>query len=129
MENWHGICTLDDIPVLGARVVRHAGGAICIFRNADDEVFALDDRCPHKNGPLSQGIVHGRSVTCPLHGWTIDLASGSAQAPDRGCVRTHAVKVEGGMVRIALAPACADESREAVLPAAEGRGSATGAQA
>jgi nitrite reductase (NADH) small subunit len=86
--DWIRICTVDDIPVLGSRVVstkRH--GDIAIFRTSDDAVFALHDQCPHKGGPLSQGIVHGRSVTCPLHAWKIGLDTGEAAAPDVGCVR------------------------------------------
>ena len=102
MSQWKRICALDEIPILGARVLPDPGGDICLFRNADDEVFALHDRCPHKGGPLSQGIVHGRSVTCPLHGWRIELASGEAVAPDSGCVRSHPVRVENGEVLLAL---------------------------
>ncbi len=102
MAEWLRICTLDEIPVLGARVVRGADGEIALFRTAEDEVFALRDRCPHRGGPLSQGIVHGRSVTCPLHNWKIDLAKGEALAPDTGCAGAYAVKVENGDVSIAL---------------------------
>jgi nitrite reductase (NADH) small subunit len=102
MSQWKRICTLDEIPILGARVLPDPAGDICVFRNADDEVFALHDRCPHKGGPLSQGIVHGRSVTCPLHGWRIELASGEAVAPDSGCARSYPVKVEDGEVLLAL---------------------------
>lgn len=102
MAEWVRVCALDDIPVLGARVVRDPAGDICVFRNADDEVFALADRCPHKGGPLSQGIVHGRCVTCPLHGWTIDLTHGEALAPDRGRASSYGVKVENGDVLLAL---------------------------
>jgi nitrite reductase (NADH) small subunit len=95
---WQRICRVDDIPVLGARVVRGAQGNIAVFRNAEDEIFALADQCPHKGGPLSQGIVHGRKVTCPLHGFNIRLEDGNAVAPDKGCARSYAVKVEGGEV-------------------------------
>jgi nitrite reductase (NADH) small subunit len=102
VADWIRICALDDIPVLGARVVRDHAADVCVFRTAQDEVFALRDQCPHKGGPLSQGIVHGRSVTCPLHNWKIDLASGEALAPDTGCTRSIAVKVENGDVLIAL---------------------------
>ena len=102
MADWIRVCALDDIPVLGARVVRDPAGDICVFRNAQDEVFALNDKCPHKGGPLSQGIVHGRSVTCPLHGWKIDLTSGEAVAPDSGCALSFAAKVENGDVLLAL---------------------------
>ena len=103
MNHWKLICKLDDIPQLGSRVVRPAsGGDIAIFRNADDEVFALHDKCPHKGGPLSQGIVQGRRVTCPLHGWNIGLDDGQAVAPDVGACGSFAVKIEGGEVFLAV---------------------------
>ncbi len=101
MSQWKPICQVDDIPVLGSRRVARANGPeVAIFRNAEGEVFALLDRCPHKGGPLSQGIVFGRSVACPLHNWTIGLADGCAQAPDVGCTTRFAVQVEGGMVSL-----------------------------
>ena len=99
---WTKVCNVDDIPRLGARVVKSAHGNIAVFRNADDEVFALLDKCPHKGGPLSQGIVHGRKVTCPLHNWNIGLDDGNAVAPDVGCARSYAVKIEGGQVWIEI---------------------------
>ena len=101
--DWIEVGRLEDIPPLGARVVRTAHGDVAIFRTAQDEVFALRDRCPHKGGPLSQGIVHGKRVACPLHNWNIDLASGQAVAPDEGCAGTYPVKVERGMIYLALA--------------------------
>ena len=98
-KDWIDICALDDLPVLGARVVeRRVGGNIAIFRNASDGVFALLDRCPHKGGPLSQGIVFGERVACPLHNWSIGLTDGTAALPDEGCTTTFAVKVEAGRV-------------------------------
>lgn len=99
---WTAVAMLADIPRLGSRVVHTANGDVAIFRCADDTLFAVDDRCPHKQGPLSQGIVHGHSVTCPLHNWVIDLASGEALAPDIGCVKRTPVKLEGGRVLLAL---------------------------
>jgi nitrite reductase (NADH) small subunit len=93
----------DDVPRLGARKVRLGGVDIAVFRTQDDRYFALDDRCPHKGGPLSQGIVHGERVTCPLHNLVVDLASGEVVGPDEGCVARHQVKVESG--RLWLAPA------------------------
>jgi len=75
---WHRVGRLDQIPPLGARVVDVAGRSLAIFRTSSDRVFALLDRCPHRGGPLSQGIVHGSCVTCPLHDWVIDLATGEA---------------------------------------------------
>ena len=99
MAAWTVVCRLDDIPVLGARrVERSAGAPVAVFRTAADHVFALLDRCPHKGGPLSQGIVFGDSVACPLHNWTIGLADGCAQAPDAGCTQRFAVKLEGAQV-------------------------------
>lgn len=102
MSNWMKVCALDEIPRLGARVVQHDGIDIAVFRNAEDEVFAVEDRCPHKGGPLSQGIVHGRKVTCPLHGWNIELDSGCAVTPDEGCAREFPIKIEGNRVWLDL---------------------------
>lgn len=98
MSIWHKVAELEDIPPLGSRVVNTEQGDIALFRTAGDEVFALHDECPHKGGPLSQGIIHGKTVTCPLHGWNIDLADGNAVAPDKGCARTVASKVQNGSV-------------------------------
>ena len=94
------IGSLDDIPRQGARLVRTAQGCVAVFRTADDQVFALDDRCPHKGGPLSEGIVHGTSVTCPLHNWVFDLNTGSAQGADEGRVRTYPTRIQQGRVLI-----------------------------
>ncbi|MEO5335286.1 MAG: nitrite reductase small subunit NirD [Magnetospirillum sp. WYHS-4] len=98
MTSWIDIGGVDDIPALGARVVHTAAGDIAVFRDGQDRVRALKDRCPHKGGPLSQGIVHGEHVTCPMHSWCIHLESGEAAAPDRGCARPCPVKVEGRRV-------------------------------
>lgn len=98
-NKWTAICRVEDIPVLGSRrVARPKGVDVAVFRNADDQVFALLDRCPHKGGPLSQGIVFGTSVACPLHNWTIGLADGCAQGADEGCTPKFACKVEDGQV-------------------------------
>ena len=102
MNPWTDILAVADIPRPGARVVRHAGTDIAVFRNAEDEIFALEDRCPHKGGPLSQGIVHGRKVACPLHGWNVELDSGCAVAPDEGCAREFPVRIEDGRVWLDL---------------------------
>ena len=99
MTTWTAICSVTDILPLGARrVTRPQGMAVALFRTADDRVFALLDRCPHKGGPLSQGIVFGDAVACPLHNWSIQLADGNARAPDEGCTPAFAVKVEAGLV-------------------------------
>ncbi|MDO9202052.1 MAG: nitrite reductase small subunit NirD [Hydrogenophaga sp.] len=99
MNRWIAICRVEDIPVLGSRrVARDQGLDVAVFRNDRNEVFALLDRCPHKGGPLSQGIVFGTSVACPLHNWTIGLCTGQAAAPDEGCTPKFSVKVENGDV-------------------------------
>jgi nitrite reductase (NADH) small subunit len=90
------IGVLNDIPRLGSRVVETEQGRIAVFRSRDDQVFAVRDACPHKGGPLSQGIVSGTTVACPLHNWKIDLASGEALGADKGCVNTFVVRVENG---------------------------------
>ena len=99
-EPWVEIGRLADIPKQGSRVVRTGRGDLAVFRSIDDEVFALWDRCPHKGGPLSQGIVHGRNVTCPLHNWVINLEDGTVQGPDEGCARGVAVRIEADRILI-----------------------------
>jgi len=102
---WLDVGARDEVPPRGARTVVTPAGVVAVFRTGDDVVFAVDDRCPHKGGPLSQGIVHGNAVTCPLHNWVIDLASGEAVAPDHGCVRRIPVRIEAGRILIGLAAA------------------------
>ena len=103
-QNWVKVGQLEDIPKLGARIVRTEEGDIAVFRNAEDEVFALRDRCPHKGGPLSQGIVHGKKVTCPLHNWNIHLDSGVAVEPDEGCAASFPTRMEGDTIYLSLVP-------------------------
>jgi nitrite reductase (NADH) small subunit len=98
MSNWIKVVALNDIPKLGSRVVRSADKEIAIFRTEDDRVFALHNSCPHKGGPLSQGIVYGDKVACPLHNWKISLVDGNAEEPDEGHTACFAVKVEEEMV-------------------------------
>ena len=103
MSDWKTICKVEDIPVLGSRrVAREGHTAVAVFRNSENKVFALLDRCPHKGGPLSQGIVFGESVACPLHNWTIGLDDGCARAPDVGCTQKFSVKLEGDQVQLSL---------------------------
>jgi nitrite reductase (NADH) small subunit len=100
---WQAICAVAAIPRLGARRVERPGfSPVAVFRAGDDAIFALIDRCPHKGGPLSQGIVFGHSVACPLHNWTIGLADGCAAAPDNGCTPRVAVRVQDGTVQLDL---------------------------
>lgn len=95
---WIDIGALSDIPAQGARVVKTAAGCVAVFRTADDRVFAMDDRCPHKGGPLSEGIVHGTAVTCPLHSWVFSLETGMALGADDGAVAIYPARIEAGRV-------------------------------
>ena len=130
MSDWKVICRVEDIPVLGSRrVARPVGLDVAVFRNSSDEVFALLDRCPHKGGPLSQGIVFGTSVACPLHNWTIGLDSGCAKAPDEGCTPRFAVRVEGGEVALKheeIASLATDLTRPIAGPAGPARATQQG---
>jgi nitrite reductase (NADH) small subunit len=126
MSEWKVICRVEDIPVLGSRrVERPQGMDVAVFRNDAGQVFALLDSCPHKGGPLSQGIVFGTSVACPLHNWTIGLADGCAKQPDEGCTQKFSVRVEGGVVSLdpqELATLALD-----IHPPRAGPGASTGA--
>lgn len=102
-ENWIEIGKLDDIPVLGSRVIKtEKNGEIAIFRTTDDQVFAIANSCPHKKGPLSDGIVHGHRVTCPLHNWVLELENGKVVAPDVGCAPTYPVRLDGDVVYLSI---------------------------
>ena len=98
MTQWIDIASLEDVPQRGARVVKTAHGCVAVFRTGADEVFALDNACPHKAGPLAEGIVHGKSVTCPLHNWVISLETGMAQGADEGQVATYPARVDAGRI-------------------------------
>ncbi len=96
--SWIDIGALDDVPLRGARLVKTRLGCVAVFRTGEAEVFAASNACPHKGGPLSEGIVHGRKVTCPLHNWVFDLETGEAQGADDGRIDTYKVRVEDGRV-------------------------------
>ncbi|MEL7125964.1 MAG: nitrite reductase small subunit NirD [Pseudomonadota bacterium] len=97
--SWIDIGPVADIPLRGARKIKTALGCVAVFRTGEDEVFAASNSCPHKGGPLSEGIVHGQSVTCPLHNWVFDLNTGQARGED-GAIATYPVRVEAGRVLI-----------------------------
>jgi len=103
-EQWIEIGSVDEIPRQGSRVVQTTAGNIALFRTQEGEVFALQDKCPHKGGPLSQGIISGKKVACPLHDWKINLETGIAIAPDEGCAARYPVKVSDGKVSLSLTP-------------------------
>ena len=100
MSDWIDIGSIHDVPRQGSRTVKLSSGEIGVFRTLDDRIFALENRCPHKHGPLSQGIVHGHAVTCPLHNWRISLATGEALGEDQGCVPVVAVRQDGDRILI-----------------------------
>ncbi len=102
MTPWIEVTELTQIPVLGSRVIKTREMDIAVFRGTNDKVYAIRDACPHKNGPLSQGIMHGTSVTCPLHNWKIDLTNGEALGPDQGCTNIFPAKTEDGKVFLQL---------------------------
>jgi nitrite reductase (NADH) small subunit len=102
--SWKNVGPLDNIPVMGARRLcfGHQGRPVAVFRTSTDTVFALIDECPHRKGPLSEGIVSGETVTCPLHNWVIDLRAGEALAPDEGMAPSLPVRIVDGEVHVGL---------------------------
>ncbi len=100
MSDWIEVGRVDDVPLRGSRVIATPQGDIAVFKAADGRIFALWDKCPHKGGPLSQGIVHGTSVTCPLHNWVIGLETGEVKGPDQGCARKVPVQVENDVIAV-----------------------------
>jgi nitrite reductase (NADH) small subunit len=103
-NNWKNVGPLTNIPVRGTRrlCLAYLGKPVAVFRTGEDEVFALTDECPHRKGPLSEGIVSGRTVTCPLHNWVIGLEDGKAVAPDEGTARPLSVRIVDGNVFVHL---------------------------
>jgi nitrite reductase (NADH) small subunit len=100
---WVDVGSLDDLPPQAVQRIETPRGPIALFRTIEGGVFALADRCPHEGGPLSEGIVHGRAVTCPLHSWVIDLESGEPKGGDagKGCARIFGVRVERDRILLA----------------------------
>ena len=106
IPEWLDVGAAEDVPLRGARVVSLPGGEeIAVFRTGGGRFYALVNRCPHKGGPLSQGIVHGDSVACPLHNWVISLSTGEAQGADKGCTPTVPVEIRSGRILIHRATA------------------------
>ncbi len=102
MSEWIKIAPLDDVPKSGSRVVKNGTVDIAIFRTDDDRVFALHDKCPHKGGPLSQGIMYGDKIACPLHSWKISMVDGNAEEPDEGHTACFNIKVEDNHIYLEL---------------------------
>jgi len=101
--SWIDLGAIDDIPLRGARIVKTHAGCVAVFRTAEAEVFATSNTCPHKGGPLSEGIVHDRKVTCPLHNWVFSLETGEAQGADEGRIATYPLRLEAGRILIEAA--------------------------
>jgi len=101
-KNWQLIADLKDLPKQGAKSYTIGDRSIGIFRTFHNQIFAIHDQCPHKQGPLSEGLIHGKYVTCPLHDWTIDLQSGSCQSPDEGQVACYPLLIDGDEIWISL---------------------------
>jgi nitrite reductase (NADH) small subunit len=101
-HTWIDLGAAGDVPRLGAKKFRLGNETVAVFRTSADEYFAVIDRCPHKGGPLSEGIVSGRTVACPLHGWVIALDNGRAVAPDEGCAATLPLRLVEGRVHLGL---------------------------
>lgn len=102
---WTEVGRIEDLPRPGGRKLRTPAGDIALFRTSGDEVFALAEKCPHRGGPLSQGMVYGNRVQCCMHGLNLDLATGKAVAPEEGCAAPYPVRIEDGRIYVALAGA------------------------
>lgn len=102
MANWIKITEVENIPSMGSRKVVIDEIEIAIFKTKDDSIFAINNTCPHKQGKLSEGLVHEHIVTCPLHNWDIDLATGEALGNDSGCTNVYESKVEDGILYLSL---------------------------
>jgi len=101
-DSWVDVCALDDVPVQGSRIVKTNEGCLALFRTTAEEVYALDDSCPHKAGPLSQGMVAGNTITCPLHNWVFSMETGEALGADEGRVQTTPARIQNGRVELNL---------------------------
>ncbi|WP_425098727.1 nitrite reductase small subunit NirD [Tropicibacter sp. S64] len=95
---WIDVADINDIPLPGARVVKTPLGCIGLFRTGEAQLYAASNTCPHKGGPLSEGIVHGTSVTCPLHNMVFDLNTGQSKGTDEGAIQTFPVRLDGTRV-------------------------------
>ena len=92
--------SVDEIPVGEARTFAVDGDQIAVFRLRDGSLRAIDAVCPHKGGPLADGLADDRVVVCPLHGYTFDMCTGSEAGGADMTVRSYAVSVDDGAIRI-----------------------------
>ena len=98
IKKWYRITEIENIPFMGSRKVEISEIEIAIFKTRDGSIFAINNVCPHKKGKLSEGLVHDKQVTCPLHNWEIDLTTGEALGNDSGCTGVYETKIEDGIV-------------------------------
>ncbi|MCM3761698.1 nitrite reductase small subunit NirD [Alkalihalobacillus oceani] len=96
------VARLDELTIGLGKKVEIAGEEIALFKQEDQSVHAIQNRCPHKGGPLSEGIVSGEHVFCPLHDWKVNVRDGIVQAPDEGCVKRYEVEIAGEDIYIKL---------------------------
>ena len=102
-KKWARMARCEDIPLREGRCLRAGDGEIAIF-NLGDRFLAVSNRCPHKGGPLSEGIVSGDAVVCPLHSWKVNLETGDVERPadTLACAESFPVRVEGGVISVEL---------------------------
>lgn len=102
---WIALANVDDIPLREGRPVTIDGREIAVF-NLGDRFAAVENRCPHRGGPLADGIVIASAIVCPLHNWRIGLEDGNVVKPQHepACVATWPARVESGRVLIQLQP-------------------------
>ena len=100
---WVRIASTESVPPREGRAVRVGEHEIALF-NLGNRFLAVDNRCPHRGGPLADGIVAGGAIVCPLHAWKVCLESGTVQRPAdaAACIRTYPAKVESDIVWIAI---------------------------
>ena len=108
VNKWVRITGIENIPLREGRGVQIAGHDIAIF-NLGDRILAVENKCPHRGGPLADGIVSGSNVVCPLHAWKVDLASGEVvnQSMNAPCIKTYATRFENGVVLLEIPVASA----------------------
>ena len=102
MANWIKVVALEGVPTMGSRKVIIGEDEIVLFKVKDGSIFAVNNICPHKQGKLSEGLVHEKSVTCPLHNWDIDLETGVAKDEGNECTKKYDTRVEEGFIYISL---------------------------
>jgi nitrite reductase (NADH) small subunit len=100
---WVRVTQVENIPPREGRAAVVGDRELAIF-NLGDRFLAVDNRCPHKAGPLCDGIVAGHAVVCPLHAWKVNLESGAVERPasEHACVNPYATRVDGGIVSVQL---------------------------